>query len=137
VTAAFDVALDHPARAILKANDIPAEDDLILRRVQFADGRTRAFPQTISRWRFQVLAPASAARWSKFTASMTTAALVDTATHRRLLERLWEPGSRSRRSGQAVDAPAAMRSSAWRSTALRWEARPARGRLAAPCGRGA
>ncbi len=43
VTAVFDVARDHPARAILTANDIPAEDDLILRRVQFADGRTRAF----------------------------------------------------------------------------------------------
>src|ERR1700689_3585908 len=43
VTAAFDVAMDHPARAILKANDIPADEDLILRRVQLADGRTRAF----------------------------------------------------------------------------------------------
>src|ERR1700756_1638567 len=37
VTAAFDVPRDHPARAILKANDIPADEDLILRRVQFAD----------------------------------------------------------------------------------------------------
>jgi len=43
VTAVFEVAAKHPARALLKANDIAAEDDLILRRVQFADGRTRAF----------------------------------------------------------------------------------------------
>src|SRR6266404_1782108 len=43
VTALFDVARDHPARALLKADDIPAEDELILRRVQLADGRTRAF----------------------------------------------------------------------------------------------
>ena len=43
VTAVFEVARAHPARALLKANDIPAEDELILRRVQFADGRTRAF----------------------------------------------------------------------------------------------
>src|SRR5262244_4661227 len=43
VTAVFDVARDHPARALLAADDIPAEDELILRRVQFADGRTRAF----------------------------------------------------------------------------------------------
>jgi DNA repair protein RecN (Recombination protein N) len=43
VTAVFDVPTDHPARAILRANDIPAEDELILRRVQLADGRTRAF----------------------------------------------------------------------------------------------
>src|SRR6202165_465551 len=42
-TAVFDVPTDHPARAILRANDIPAEDELILRRVQLADGRTRAF----------------------------------------------------------------------------------------------
>ena len=43
VTAVFEVARDHPARALLAADDIPAEDELILRRVQFADGRTRAF----------------------------------------------------------------------------------------------
>src|SRR5438874_9192217 len=43
VTAAFDVPVVHPARALLVGNDIPAEDELILRRVQFADGRTRGF----------------------------------------------------------------------------------------------
>ena len=43
VTAVFDIADDHPARALLAANDIVAEDELILRRVQLADGRTRAF----------------------------------------------------------------------------------------------
>ena len=43
VTAAFDVSRDHPARAVLRANDIAAEEDLILRRVQLRDGRTRAF----------------------------------------------------------------------------------------------
>src|SRR5215471_15238967 len=43
VTACFEVEPDHPARAILCANDIAAEDELILRRVQLADGRTRAF----------------------------------------------------------------------------------------------
>src|SRR3954468_2926814 len=43
VTAAFDLAGDHPAHALLAANDIATEDELILRRVQLADGRTRAF----------------------------------------------------------------------------------------------
>src|SRR5664280_1608189 len=47
VTAVFEVERGHPAHALLLAhnlaNDIPAEDELILRRVQFADGRTRAF----------------------------------------------------------------------------------------------
>src|SRR6201990_3448231 len=43
VTAPFDIAPRPPAGAILKANDIAVEDELILRRVQVADGRTRAF----------------------------------------------------------------------------------------------
>src|SRR5215510_16091595 len=43
VTAAFELPAGHAARALMAANDIPAEDELILRRVQFADGRTRAF----------------------------------------------------------------------------------------------
>ncbi len=43
VTAEFDVAVDHPARAILAESGIAADGDLILRRVQGADGRSRAF----------------------------------------------------------------------------------------------
>ena len=45
VTAAFEVAKGHPARRVLAANDLVADvdDELIVRRVQFADGRTRAF----------------------------------------------------------------------------------------------
>ncbi|BAT59324.1 DNA repair protein RecN [Variibacter gotjawalensis] len=42
VIAAFDIAAEHPANAVLRANDIPIEDELIVRRVQLADGRTRA-----------------------------------------------------------------------------------------------
>lgn len=43
VTAVFDMPADHPARAILTENAIDADGDIILRRVQAADGRTRAF----------------------------------------------------------------------------------------------
>lgn len=45
VTATFAVAHDHPARAMLTANDLDAEpgDDLILRRRIAADGGGRAF----------------------------------------------------------------------------------------------
>ncbi len=43
VTAAFDVPPGHPARTVLAANDLPDDGDLILRRLQLADGRTRAF----------------------------------------------------------------------------------------------
>src|SRR3954462_14202849 len=42
-TPPLGIAGDHPAPALLAANDIAAEDELILRRVQLADGRTRAF----------------------------------------------------------------------------------------------
>ncbi len=43
VTAAFDLPTAHPARAAAAAHDIDTEGELILRRVQMADGRTRAF----------------------------------------------------------------------------------------------
>jgi len=43
VTAVFDVAADHPVRRLLAANDVEASGDVIVRRIQTADGRTRAF----------------------------------------------------------------------------------------------
>ncbi|WP_420340274.1 DNA repair protein RecN [Roseibium sp.] len=43
VTAVFDVEMAHPVRAFLKDNSIDDDGDVILRRVQAADGRTRAF----------------------------------------------------------------------------------------------
>jgi DNA repair protein RecN (Recombination protein N) len=84
VTAAFDVPADHPARAILKANDIPADDDLILRRVQFADGRTRAFlnDQPVA---VQVLRSVGSAL-VEIHGQHDDRALVDTTAHRRLLD---------------------------------------------------
>ena len=43
VTAVFDVDTQHPARKLLRENDIDDDGDLIFRRVQSADGRTKAF----------------------------------------------------------------------------------------------
>lgn len=43
VTAVFDVPRNHPARALLADNAIDDDGDIILRRVQTADGRTRVF----------------------------------------------------------------------------------------------
>lgn len=43
VTAVFDVPRNHPARELLAENAIEDEGDIILRRVQSADGRTRVF----------------------------------------------------------------------------------------------
>ena len=43
ITAIFEPAADHPVFALLAENGIDAEGALILRRVQTADGKTRAF----------------------------------------------------------------------------------------------
>ncbi|WP_379068605.1 DNA repair protein RecN [Mesorhizobium sp. UC74_2] len=43
VTAVFDVPRNHPAREILAENAIEDDGDIILRRLQTADGRTRVF----------------------------------------------------------------------------------------------
>ncbi|MBZ9986216.1 DNA repair protein RecN [Mesorhizobium sp. BH1-1-5] len=43
VIAVFDVPRNHPARALLAENEIEDDGDVILRRVQTADGRTRVF----------------------------------------------------------------------------------------------
>jgi DNA repair protein RecN (Recombination protein N) len=43
VTAVFDVPRNHPARTLLAENAMDDEGDIILRRVQGADGRTRVF----------------------------------------------------------------------------------------------
>jgi DNA repair protein RecN (Recombination protein N) len=84
VTAVFDIADDHPARALLAANDIVAEDELILRRVQLADGRTRAFvnDQPVG---VQVLKSLGGVL-VEIHGQHDDRALVDAATHRRLLD---------------------------------------------------
>jgi DNA repair protein RecN (Recombination protein N) len=84
VTAVFEVARDHPARTLLAADDISAEDELILRRVQFADGRTRAFinDQPVS---VQILKQLGNAL-VEIHGQHDERALVDAATHRRLLD---------------------------------------------------
>jgi DNA repair protein RecN (Recombination protein N) len=43
VTAVFDVPRNHPARAVLTENALDDDGDIILRRIQTADGRTRVF----------------------------------------------------------------------------------------------
>ncbi|WP_256751117.1 DNA repair protein RecN [Mesorhizobium sp. Mes31] len=43
VIAVFDVPRNHPARALLADNAIEDDGDIILRRLQTADGRTRVF----------------------------------------------------------------------------------------------
>ena len=84
VTAAFDLSDDHPARALIAEHGIPSEDELILRRVQLADGRTRAFinDQPVS---VQAMKAVGAAL-VEIHGQHDERALVDAATHRRLLD---------------------------------------------------
>ena len=84
VTAAFDVPANHPARALLAENAIDDDGDLILRRVQTADGRTRVFVND---------QPASVALMKEIGRALVEIhgqhderALVDPAAHRELLD---------------------------------------------------
>jgi DNA repair protein RecN (Recombination protein N) len=89
VTAAFDVGKDHPARRLLVENDLGADlhgddDELIVRRVQFADGRTRAFvnDQPVS---VQVLRALGAAL-VEIHGQHDERAFVEASTHRALVD---------------------------------------------------
>jgi DNA repair protein RecN (Recombination protein N) len=84
VTAVFDVPKTHPASKILSDNGLDDTGEMILRRVQLADGRTRAFinDQAIS---VQTL-KAMGAALVEIHGQHDERALVDAATHRRLLD---------------------------------------------------
>lgn len=104
VTAVFDVPAAHPAREILRDNALPDDGDIILRRVQAADGRTRVFIND---------QPASVTLMRQLGRALVEIhgqhderALVDTAAHRDLLDAFGGLG------GQAGAVRAAWR--AWR-----------------------
>ncbi len=84
ITAVFDVASDHPARRIAGEAAIDTEGDLILRRVQMADGRTRAFinDQAVS---VQVLR-AVGTKLVEIHGQHDDRAMIDPATHRAILD---------------------------------------------------
>src|SRR5215831_10649759 len=82
VTAMFELPPKHPARAELA--DVAPDEPVILRRVQFADGRTRAFvnDQPVGVQALQALGAALVEIHGQHDAR----ALVDAAAHRRLLD---------------------------------------------------
>ena len=84
VIAAFDVVKGHPARRLLAEHDLGADEQLIVRRVQFADGRTRAFvnDQPVS---VQVLRALGAAL-VEIHGQHDERAFVEAATHRGLVD---------------------------------------------------
>lgn len=84
VTLAFDLEPDHPARAVLSAADLPDEDQLIIRRTQMADGRTRASVNdaAVSVQTLRLIG----ASLVELHGQHADRALVDPATHRALLD---------------------------------------------------
>ncbi|MDO9439377.1 MAG: DNA repair protein RecN [Beijerinckiaceae bacterium] len=84
ITAVFDLAMDHPARAAAAAQEIDVDGDLILRRVQMADGRTRAFvnDQPVSAQAMRSIAGALV----EIHGQHDDRALVDPAMHRALVD---------------------------------------------------
>src|SRR3954463_10580606 len=83
VTATFDVPKGHLAAAILADNGLDDNGEMILRRVQLADGRTRAFinDQAISVQTLKAVGSALV----EIHGQHDERALVDASTHRRLL----------------------------------------------------
>jgi DNA repair protein RecN (Recombination protein N) len=133
VTAVFDVPKGHPAAAILSENGLDEASsadscEMILRRVQLADGRTRAFinDQAISVQTLKAVGTALV----EIHGQHDERALVDAATHRRLLdafaglekdvsalEKLWE--SRRTANSALADHRAGMERAAREADYLR------------------
>ncbi len=84
VTAAFRLPPGHGVRRLLRESDVSDEDELILRRVQFADGRTRALinDQPVS----ATLMRSIGSLLVEIHGQHDERALVDAAIHRRLLD---------------------------------------------------
>ena len=84
VTAVFDAPPDHVARRIASEQEIDVEGELVLRRVQIADGRTRAFvnDQPVSMQALRTIARTLV----EIHGQHDDRALVDPASHRDLLD---------------------------------------------------
>jgi DNA repair protein RecN (Recombination protein N) len=84
VTAMFELPEGHPVWSLLKTNGIDEDDTLILRRVQSADGKTRAFvnDQPVSVQTLRSLG----SELVEIHGQHDDRALVDAASHRRLLD---------------------------------------------------
>jgi DNA repair protein RecN (Recombination protein N) len=84
VTAVFDVPANHAVRDLLRENAIDDEGDIILRRVQTADGRTRVFindqPSSVALMR------QTGRALVEIHGQHDERALIDTAIHRTLLD---------------------------------------------------
>ena len=84
VTASFDLPPDHPVFAALANQGVRADGELILRRIQLADGRTRAFvnDQSVSAQTLRTVA----AGLVEIHGQHDERALLDASTHRALVD---------------------------------------------------
>ncbi len=84
VTASFDLPSDHRAFRALASQDIPADGELICRRIQLADGRTRAFinDQSVSAQTLRAVA----IDLVEIHGQHDERALLDASTHRALVD---------------------------------------------------
>lgn len=103
VSAVFDLPMSHPARALAQVQEIDTDGDLILRRVQYADGRTRAFvnDQPVS---VQILRMIGAAL-VEIHGQHDDRALTDPAQHRTILDgfgELAEPAAEVARASETL-----------------------------------
>ncbi|MFN3548617.1 MAG: DNA repair protein RecN [Mesorhizobium sp.] len=102
VTAVFDVPMDHPARRLIADNAIEDEGDILLRRVQNADGRSRVFVND---------RPASVALMRDIGRALVEIhgqhderALVDADAHRDVLDQFGGHGGELAATGRAFSA---------------------------------
>jgi len=98
VTAAFTLSPGHPAVALLKEQGIDAEGELVIRRIQNADGPSRASvnDQPVSLNLLRQLAGALA----EIHGQHADRALVDVAAHRQLLDAFGGHEAEAREVGQ-------------------------------------
>jgi DNA repair protein RecN (Recombination protein N) len=84
VTAVFDLPAEHPSLVAARAQDIESDGELILRRVQMADGRTRAFvnDQPVSAQSLRAIARGLV----EIHGQHDDRALVDPSVHRQLID---------------------------------------------------
>ncbi|MET3355707.1 UNVERIFIED_ORG: DNA repair protein RecN (Recombination protein N) [Xanthobacter viscosus] len=84
VTLTFDLSPDHPAHSILAAAELPDEGPLVVRRIQMADGRTRASvnEETVSVQTLRLIG----ASLIELHGQHDDRALVDPASHRAVID---------------------------------------------------
>ena len=84
VSASFELASGHPAFAVAQAQDIDTDGGLILRRVQLADGRSRAFvnDQRVTTQGLRAIA----CELVEIHGQHDDRALVNSSTHRQLID---------------------------------------------------